>query len=133
LPEGLEQLGWIDGRNVRIDARFGAGDSVRIRKYAAELAALAPDVILAVGNSALPAVLQATQTVPIVCLRSRGEPQRIVVKIAKLPKLFTLSATRTRSDVRLSGVKRTSRMTTRMSANDPKRKNKGERHDAGLE
>jgi putative tryptophan/tyrosine transport system substrate-binding protein len=51
---------------VRIDARFGAGDSVRIRKYAAELAALAPDVILAVGNSALPAVLQATQTVPIV-------------------------------------------------------------------
>jgi putative ABC transport system substrate-binding protein len=63
--QGLEQLGWIDGRNVRIDARFGAGDSVRIRKYAAELVAFSPDVILA-GGSNLSPVLQATQTVPIV-------------------------------------------------------------------
>ena len=37
--QGLQQLGWVDGRNVRIDARFGAGDPVRIRKYAAELVA----------------------------------------------------------------------------------------------
>jgi putative ABC transport system substrate-binding protein len=64
--QGLEQLGWIDGRNVRIDARFGAGDSVRIRKYAAELVAFSPDVILAAGSGGLPPVLQATQTVPIV-------------------------------------------------------------------
>ena len=46
--QGLEQLGWIDGRNVRIDARFGA--SVRSRTYAAELVASSPDVILAIGS-----------------------------------------------------------------------------------
>src|SRR5262245_66118049 len=50
--QGLQQLGWIDGRNVQIDVRFGAGDSVHIRKYAAELVALSPDVILATGGSA---------------------------------------------------------------------------------
>jgi ABC-type uncharacterized transport system substrate-binding protein len=45
--QGLEQLGWIDGRNVRIDARFGGGDPVRVRKHAAELVVSTPDVILA--------------------------------------------------------------------------------------
>jgi putative tryptophan/tyrosine transport system substrate-binding protein len=45
--QGLQQLGWTDGRNVRIDYRWGAGDAERIRRYAAELVALAPDVILA--------------------------------------------------------------------------------------
>src|SRR3977135_388060 len=44
--QGLQQLGWTDGRNVRIDYRFGLGDADRQRKYAAELVALAPDVIL---------------------------------------------------------------------------------------
>src|SRR5215475_9209736 len=43
---GLRQLGWIEGRNVRIDRRWGAGDAERNRKYAAELVALGPDVIL---------------------------------------------------------------------------------------
>jgi len=47
--QGLQQLGWIDGRNVRIDTRWGAGDADRTRRYAAELVALAPDVILATG------------------------------------------------------------------------------------
>ena len=64
--QGLQQLGWTDGRNVRIDYRWGAGDPDRIRKYAAELAALAPDVILATGGSAAEPLLQATRTVPIV-------------------------------------------------------------------
>jgi putative ABC transport system substrate-binding protein len=61
----LQQLGWIDGRNVRIDYRFVAGNLENYRKYTAELIALAPDVILAPGSS-LPAMLQATRTVPIV-------------------------------------------------------------------
>src|SRR5262249_394282 len=61
----LAQLGWIDGRNVRIDTRWGVADADRIRKYAAELVALAPDVILAPGSSALAPLLQATRTVPI--------------------------------------------------------------------
>jgi putative ABC transport system substrate-binding protein len=62
----LQRLGWSDGRNVRIDIRYAAGDANLIRKYAAELIALAPDVILAPGNTSLGPLLQATRTVPIV-------------------------------------------------------------------
>ena len=64
--QGLQQLGWTDGRNVRIDYRWGAGDADRFRKQAAELVALAPDVILASGGPAMAALQQATRTVPIV-------------------------------------------------------------------
>jgi putative ABC transport system substrate-binding protein len=64
--QGLAQLGWLDGRNVRIDTRWGVADADRIRKYAAELLALAPDVILANSSAALALLLQATRTVPIV-------------------------------------------------------------------
>ena len=64
--QGLAQLGWIDGRNVRIDTRWGVADADRIRKYAAELVALAPDVILAHSSGALAPLLQASRTVPIV-------------------------------------------------------------------
>ena len=59
-------MGWTDGRNVRIDYRWGAGDADNIRKYAAELVALAPDVILASGTATVAPLLQATRTVPIV-------------------------------------------------------------------
>jgi len=48
--QGLQQFGWTDGRNVRIDIRWGAGSAERMRRYAAELVALAPDVILATGS-----------------------------------------------------------------------------------
>jgi ABC-type uncharacterized transport system substrate-binding protein len=65
--DALQQLGWTDGRNVRIDIRWPAGfDADRIRKYAAELVALAPDVILATGNTTTAPLQQLTQTVPIV-------------------------------------------------------------------
>jgi putative tryptophan/tyrosine transport system substrate-binding protein len=59
-------LGWTDGRNVRIDYRMTAGDADRSRRYAAELVALAPDVILAMGISTVGPLLQANRTVPIV-------------------------------------------------------------------
>ena len=62
----LEQLGWTDGRNLRIDAHLTASDPDDLRKRAAELAALAPDVILAGGTSTVAPLLQATRTVPIV-------------------------------------------------------------------
>ena len=62
----LQQLGWTDGRNVRIDTRWAAGNAAATRKYAAELVALAPDVILAAGAAAVGPLLQATRTVPIV-------------------------------------------------------------------
>jgi putative ABC transport system substrate-binding protein len=64
--QGLQQLGWSDGRNLRIDTRWGAGDPDRFRKYAGELVALTPDVILASSGATMPALLQATRTVPIV-------------------------------------------------------------------
>ena len=64
--QGLAQLGWTDGRNMRIDARYGAGNAADARKYAAELVALAPDVIIAGGPLGLAPLLQATRTVPIV-------------------------------------------------------------------
>jgi putative ABC transport system substrate-binding protein len=64
--QALAQLGWVDGRNVRIDARWGAGDSDRIRRYAAELVALAPDVIVATATATVAPLQQATRTVPIV-------------------------------------------------------------------
>ena len=62
----LQQLGWTDGRNVRINTRWGASDPDRIRKYVTELATLAPDIIVATGAATLGPVLQATRTVPIV-------------------------------------------------------------------
>jgi putative tryptophan/tyrosine transport system substrate-binding protein len=64
--QGLQQLGWTDGRNVRIDIRWAAGDADRMRRYAAELVALAPEVILATGTPVTAALLQATRSVPIV-------------------------------------------------------------------
>jgi putative ABC transport system substrate-binding protein len=64
--QALQQLGWTDGRNVKIDYRWPTGDAEKARKYAAELIALAPDVILTVGAANMTPLLQATRTVPIV-------------------------------------------------------------------
>src|ERR1700756_4724209 len=64
--QGLQQLGWTVGRNVQIDYRWGAGDADRIRKFATELVALAPDVILSTGSPSAAAFQQVTRTVPIV-------------------------------------------------------------------
>ena len=66
FQQGLQQLGWTDGQNMRIIARWGAGDDDQIRKSAAELVAFTPDVILATSSPALAASQQATRTVPIV-------------------------------------------------------------------
>ncbi|HET7715881.1 MAG TPA: ABC transporter substrate-binding protein [Bauldia sp.] len=65
FQQGLQQLGWIDGGNVRIEYRWTAGNVDNYRKYAAELVALEPEVILAPGASLGP-MLQATRTIPIV-------------------------------------------------------------------
>ena len=64
--QGLQEAGWAVGRNVRIDLRWGAGDADRFRKQAAELVALAPDVVLASSLPVAQPLLQATRTVPIV-------------------------------------------------------------------
>ena len=62
----LQQLGWTDGRNVRIDYRWAAGDARLFHRYAEELLALAPDAILASATPSVQALQQATGTVPIV-------------------------------------------------------------------
>lgn len=62
----MQQSGWLIGRNMRIDTRWTRGNADDSRKYAAELVALAPDVILAAGASTVRPLLQATRTVPIV-------------------------------------------------------------------
>jgi putative ABC transport system substrate-binding protein len=64
--QALRELGWIDGHNVRIDTRWGAGDADRGREYATELVTLMPDVVLASGGAVVGPLLQATRTVPIV-------------------------------------------------------------------
>jgi len=64
--QGLQEFGWTIGRNARIDYRWGAGDVERIRRDAAELVALAPDVILSSGTPSAAALQQATRSVPIV-------------------------------------------------------------------
>ena len=65
--QGLAQLGWTDGRNVRIDIRWATSNADELRRHAAELAALAPDVLVAATGTATAApLLQATRTVPIV-------------------------------------------------------------------
>jgi putative ABC transport system substrate-binding protein len=66
LLQSMQQLGWVEGRNLRIDIRWAAGNTDDTRKYAAELIALTPDIILAAGSLALGPLLQATRTIPIV-------------------------------------------------------------------
>ena len=64
--QGLQELGWTDGRNVRIDYRLAEGDAERVRRHAADVIALVPDVVLANGTTALGPLLEVTRTVPIV-------------------------------------------------------------------
>jgi putative ABC transport system substrate-binding protein len=82
--QGLQALGWTEGRNVQIDTRWGEGDAGQFRKYAAELIALEPDVILATSGATMPALMQATRTVPIVFVqvpdRDRVAAARMDVK-----------------------------------------------------
>jgi putative tryptophan/tyrosine transport system substrate-binding protein len=72
FEQGLNELGWSVERNLRIDYRWGAGDTNRYRSHAAELLALAPDVVVAVGSTAMGA-LQATRSVPVVFVQV-GDP-----------------------------------------------------------
>ncbi|MBI3759599.1 MAG: ABC transporter substrate-binding protein [Deltaproteobacteria bacterium] len=64
--QGMQEAGWAVGRNLRIDMRWGVGDVARLRKQAAELVSLRPDVILAQGSSTVRPLLEATRNIPIV-------------------------------------------------------------------
>jgi putative ABC transport system substrate-binding protein len=66
LKQGLQELGWTDGRNIQIEARFGGADTARIRADAAELVALAPDVIVGQTTPVIRVLRQATSSIPII-------------------------------------------------------------------
>jgi len=66
LKQGLQELGWTDGRNIQIETRFGGADADRIRSHAAELVALAPDVIVGNATPVTRALRQATSSIPII-------------------------------------------------------------------
>jgi len=66
FKQGLQELGWTDGRNIQIETRFGEADAVRIRADAAELVALAPDVIVGQTTPVIRALRQATSSIPII-------------------------------------------------------------------
>ena len=66
FQQGLQQLGWADGRNIRIDVRWSGGSDAKMRKNAAEVVALAPDVILATGSSSMGPLMQISGPVPVV-------------------------------------------------------------------
>ena len=66
FEQSLQQFGWTVGRNLQIDYRLAGGDPDRLRRYAEELVALAPDVIMSVGSVPIGPLLQATRTIPIV-------------------------------------------------------------------
>jgi len=77
LLQGLQQLGWTVGRNVQVEYRWAGGSADDIRKYAAELVALGPDVILSTGGASLAALLQATRNIPIVFTNVRPSRRRL--------------------------------------------------------
>ncbi|MGA7331246.1 MAG: ABC transporter substrate binding protein, partial [Pseudolabrys sp.] len=64
--QGLQQLGWIEGRNIRIDIRWSGGDDATTRKNAVEMVALAPNIILATGSSSMGPLMQISGVVPVV-------------------------------------------------------------------
>src|SRR5262249_32904644 len=66
LKQGLQELGWTDGRNIQIETRFAGADTGRIRAHAAELVALAPDVLVGHATPGTRALRQATSSIPIV-------------------------------------------------------------------
>jgi putative ABC transport system substrate-binding protein len=70
FQQGMQELGWSVGRNLQVDVRWGAGEVERTRRYAAELVALSPDVIVAAGGPVVAAVQRASRTVPIVFAQS---------------------------------------------------------------
>jgi putative tryptophan/tyrosine transport system substrate-binding protein len=66
LRDALQQLGWVDGRNVRLEVRWAGGEMQNVQAFALELAKLSPDIILAVGTSAIAALKKTTQSIPLV-------------------------------------------------------------------
>jgi putative tryptophan/tyrosine transport system substrate-binding protein len=80
--QGLESLGWRDGRNIRIDERWPGEDGRALNLYAAELVKLNPDAVMVGGSRALIAIQQQTQTIPIVFVAAAGTVEHGIVTSA---------------------------------------------------
>jgi hypothetical protein len=97
FAQGLQELGWTIGRNLRMDYRWGAGSPDNMRKYSAELAALAPDVMLASGSAAVAAVQQTNHNGRDRQCHRSGQ-RRLLSKAcrgrAATPRVFSCSSTR---------------------------------------
>jgi ABC-type uncharacterized transport system substrate-binding protein len=83
LEQRLQQLGWRQGRNLRIDYRWGSGDERRLQTYAAELVGAAPDVLFCAGTSALMALSRETRSLPIVFVQI-ADPAHLVKRMPPL-------------------------------------------------
>ena len=98
LLGGLQERGWTAGRNLQVEYRWSAGDANLYRKYAAELVALAPDIILAVGGTTVGALQQVTRTVPIVFVEVTDPVNRGLVTSLARPGGNATGAARQRDD-----------------------------------
>src|SRR5215468_1108342 len=85
LKQGLQELGWTDGRNIQIETRFGGADAGRIRAHAAELVALAPDIIVGHTTAVIRALRQATSSIPIVVAAVNDPVEQAVVSSLEHP------------------------------------------------
>ena len=98
-------MGWTDGRNVRIDYRLAEGDAERVRRHAADVIALVPDVVLANGTTALGPLLEVTRTVPIVFVQITDPVSTgYVESLARPGGNFWLLAVRIRNEPQVAGV-----------------------------
>jgi hypothetical protein len=79
--QGLQDAGWVEGRNMRTETRWSPGNEKDVRRYAEEIVALAPDVILANGNAAVAPLLNATRSVPIVSRLFRTQSALVSLKV----------------------------------------------------
>src|SRR5260370_42597285 len=89
FQQRLQELGWTNDANIRIEYRWGAGDTGKYRKYAAELVALASDVIVAVGGSSVEAVQEITRAVPIVFVQVTDPVSRGLIASLARPRRNT--------------------------------------------
>ena len=117
--QALQQLGWSEGHNLRIDYRWGRGNAADTRKYAQELVALAPDVLLVSGASSLTPLLQATRTLPIV-FTSVADPVGAGLRrehVAAGRQRHRLYSVRVQPERQMAGVAQASR-----AGRDPRRR-----------
>src|SRR3982074_1761743 len=89
LRQALQQFGWTEGRNIRIDLRWGGGDVERTRDFAAELVHLSPDVIFAYAKAQLAPLSRETRTIPIVFCGASAPVQGGVVSSLPHPRGHT--------------------------------------------